>query len=81
MYLHAEWRSCAIKLDWQQRCAGGAVVCSGANCRATFEDTKFDRCSLMMLSAALTTLFEALFSNMAASKLSLIHISEPTRPY
>ena len=50
------------------------MVCSGANCQATFEDVLFDRCSLIVLSAAQATLTEASFSNVEAwqSELGLL---------
>ena len=47
------------------------MVCSGAGCQATFEDTVFDRCSLVVLSAAQATLFQAEFKNMDASQSGL----------
>ena len=47
------------------------MVCSGAGCQATFEDTVFDRCSLVVLSAARATLSKVAFKNMKASPSGL----------
>ena len=47
------------------------MVCSGASCQATFKDTKFEHCSLVVLSAAQATLSKAAFINMDDSESGL----------
>ena len=44
------------------------MVCSGGSCQVTFEDTVFDHCSLLVLSAAQATLSKAAFRDMGASQ-------------
>ena len=49
----------------------GAVVCVESTCRATFHDSVFDRCSLIVMGGAQATLHIPRFMNMDRSEARL----------
>ena len=84
--------ACSHRYAYTGCLAGGIVVCSGVGCSATFTDVTFHHCTLVCLAGARVAVKHCSFvsemegtsagvSVIADGALSLIHISEPTRPY